>query len=283
MDTAQLVLLVLIAAAGVALFFVRRRRLMIAREAYGQALADAVADGILTDEEVAELSTLQKKGALSAVDVRSAGIAIYREALEEAAADSRLTAEEDAALHRLQQQLGLTEADLATDFTQVARLRMLARIEQGHFTEVRSPIQLVPDEVCYWVAQCTLAERLSVRSARRELRGITFMTADNTPFSVVGDTDPLRPAEDILPSDLGVLVITSRRTVFQGAKRTASVPHARLESVMLYDDGMRIDELKPPAKRYLLLDDPELAVAILIQAARTRRAQLRPNAPDRTA
>jgi hypothetical protein len=230
---------------------------------------------VLTDEEVEELSTLQKKGALSATDVRSLGVAIYHDALEAAAADARLTPEEDAALHRLQKQLGLTEADLAADLTQVARLRTLARIEEGHFPEVRSPIQLVPDERCYWVVQCTLAERLTVRSARIELTGITTEIGAKEPFNAVGDRSELRPAEDILPSDLGVLIITSRRTVFQGARRTVSIPHARLESVTLYEDGVRIDELKPPARRYLLTDDPELAASILIHAARARRGQIR--------
>jgi hypothetical protein len=275
MDTAQLIILPAIIVVGTALYFVRRKRHDVARETYGQALAEAVADGVLTDEEVEELSTLQKKGALSATDVRSLGVAIYHDALEAAAADARLTPEEDAALHRLQKQLGLTEADLAADLTQVARLRTLARIEEGHFPEVRSPIQLVPDERCYWVVQCTLAERLTVRSARIELTGITTEIGAKEPFNAVGDRSELRPAEDILPSDLGVLIITSRRTVFQGARRTVSIPHARLESVTLYEDGVRIDELKPPARRYLLTDDPDLAASILIHAARARRGQIR--------
>jgi hypothetical protein len=275
MDTAQLILLPLIVIVGVALFIVRRKRYAVARETYSQALADAVSDGVLTDAEVDELSTLQKKGALSANDVRSLGVAIYHDALEAAAADARLTREEDAALHRLQTQLGLTDADLAADMTQLARLRTLARIEEGHFPEVRSPIQLVPDEKCYWVVQCTLAERLTVRSSRRELAGITTAINAEGPFNVVGECSALRPAEDILPSDLGVLIITSRRTVFQGARRTVSLPHARLESVTLYEDGIRIDEVKPPARRYLLTGDPDLAAAIVVYAARHRRTELR--------
>jgi hypothetical protein len=275
MDTAQLILLPAIIVVGIALYVVRRKQRRVARETYGQALADAVSDGVLTDEEVEELSTLQKKGALSANDVRALGVAIYHDALEAAAADARLTREEDAALHRLQKQLGLSDADLAGDMTQLARLRTLARIEEGHFPGVRSPIQLVPNEKCYWVVQSTLAERLTVRSARRELAGITTMINSGDAFNAMGDRDDLRPAEDILPNDLGVLIITSRRTVFQGARRTMSVPHARVESVTLYGDGIRVDELKPPARRFLLTEDPELAAAILVHAARRRRIELK--------
>src|SRR4051812_32549277 len=139
MDIAQLILLPLILIVGIAYFIVRHKRLNVARETYSQALADAVADGVLTPDEVEELSTLQKKGALSANDVRSLGLGIYRDALEAAAADAHLTPDEDAALSRLQQQLGLTDEDLQSDLMQVARLRTMARIEEGHFPEVRSP------------------------------------------------------------------------------------------------------------------------------------------------
>jgi hypothetical protein len=275
MDTAQWILLPVILVIGVSWYIVRRKRYAVAREAYTQALQDAVADGVLTADEVDELSTLQKKGALSATDVRSLGVAIYRDALDAAADDARLTPDEDATLRRLQEQLGLTDDDLETDLVQVARLRTMARIEEGTFPDVRSPIQLVPDEKCYWVVQSTLAERITVRSARRELDGITTVINSDTQFTAIGDRDELRPAEDILPSDLGVLIVTSRRIVFQGARNTVSVPHARVESVTLYEDGVRIDELKPPARRYFLTEDPDLAATIIIHAARQRRADKR--------
>ena len=283
METAQIVLLGAIIVVLAALLVVRSRRRDSALESYEHMLAEAVSDGVLSQAELEELAALQRKGALSSTDVRAAGIAIYRDALEAAAADSRLTPEEDAALRRLQQQLGLTESDLAADLTQVARLRTLARIEEGNFPDVRSPIQLVPDERCYWAVQTTLAERLAVGATRHELKGITSNVGSSLSFDDDRELDALRPADDILPSDLGVLVITSRRTVFQGARKTVSVPHARLASVTLYDDGIRIDELKPPARRYFLTEDPELTAAILLAAARRRRQEIKPGSPERSA
>jgi hypothetical protein len=54
------------------------------------------------------------------------------------------------------------------------------------------------------------------------------------------------------------------------------VPHARTDTVTLYADGVRIEEIGQSARRYFLVDDPELACAILLQAARRRRAEIRP-------
>jgi hypothetical protein len=279
-----IILLAVILAALFALRGLTLRRRRKARSEYQRLLQQALDDGVLTPEELAELEAVRKEGALTSDEVRMAALAIYRGALRDAAADSRLTVEEDASLRRLQEQLGLSEHDLGADFNRLSRLRLLARIAEGNFPEVPSPVQLVPDERCHWVVQCTLADRIPMpQSVRRELRGLQFTVLSAEPFAAVGERDELRPADDILPNDLGVLIITSRRTIFQGAKRTISVPHARTDHVTLFGDGIRIDEIAQSARRYFLVDDPELACAILLQAARRRRAEIRPARPHLTA
>ena len=285
MDTTSILLSLAVIAAslGAAAVLLERRRRRHRRR-YQQVLADALADGVLSDEERAELERLRREKDLTAAEVRMAALAIYRSALRDAASDAMLTPEEDAALHRLQEQLGLTPTDLGADLTQVSRLRMLARVSEGHLPAVKSPVPLVPEEVCHWVVQCTLADRLALPHQRGQVfRGVTWILADEVPFAPGGDRSALRPAEDILPSDLGMLVITSRRTVFQGARRTISVPHARVEAVTVYADGVRIDELRPAAQRYFLVDDPELTAATLLHAARKRRVEIRPAAGGRSA
>jgi hypothetical protein len=227
-----------------------------------------VADGELSADEVEQLETIQRKGELSPEDVRSAGLALYHEAIDAAAADARLTAEEDAALRRLQQQLELSDTDLGDAQAQIVRLRLLARIEQGNLSEMRSPIPLEPGELCYWVVQCTQAERLALHARPQEIAGSTFAVTDTAPFAITGDLAALRPAEDILPRDPGVLLVTSDRLVFHGARRTMSIAHGRTTSVTVFLDGIRIDAVDPAERRYFLLDDPQLAAAVLLRAAR---------------
>src|SRR5919106_4551628 len=194
----------------------RRRR---ARLEYQRLLQGALDDGVLSPEDLEQLEAVRKNGALTPDEVRMAALAIYRGALRDAAADARLTPEEDAALRRLQEQLGLTEQDLGDDLTPLSRLRMLARVAEGNMPEVHAPVPLVPDERCHWVVQSTLADRISVPSAvRRELAGAVFAVLASEPFAANAERDALRPADDILPTDLGTLVITSRRTIFQGAR-----------------------------------------------------------------
>lgn len=285
MRVALVVAIILASVIGlVALRIFAQQRRRRARLEYQRLLQGALHDGVLGADELEELEAVRRDGDLTADEVRMAALAIYRGVLRDVAADARLTPDEDAALRQLQEQLGLSEQDLGADLKSLSRLRLLARVADGHIPLVHAPMPLVPDERCHWVVQSTLADRISVPSAvRRELAGPAFGVASSEPFVASGARDALRPADDILPTDIGTLVITSRRTIFQGARRTISVPHARAESVTLYRDGVRVDELGQAARRYFLVDDPELTCAILLQAARRRRTEIRPARPNRSA
>ncbi len=251
---------------------------------YQKKLERALADGMLTPEEAAELEYIRAEKELTPAEVRMVARAIYRSALRDAVQASGPGHDEDTKLRALQVQLGLTDADLSNDLTHLGRLRMLARIEADELPVVDSPVALVPQEQCHWVVQCTLADELGLPpSSRTQLRGISVSVPGEAPFSAVGERAALRPNERILATDIGILAVTSRRTVFQGVKRTRSIPHARLDGVTLFADGLRLEELSGYQRGYLLVDDAVLTTAILIRAARKRRAEIRPTRSDRTA
>ena len=258
----------------------RRRN---ARALYQRRLEDALADGTLTPDEVAELEGLKLAKDLSQAEVRMAALAIYRGALRQVLADDHLGEDEDLALQELQAQLGLTDEELARDHLQLSRLRLMAQVEAGTLPDIDPPIPLVPHEHCHWVVQASFAERIGTGGRPHDLRGIRLPLAGSEPFHVDGERDALRPDESILPIDIGILVVTSRRLVFQGAKRTVSIPHARVEAVMLYEDGFLVQEIGGGSRGFLLVDDADLTVAVLRQAARRRRAEIKPLRSGRSA
>lgn len=268
--------------AGSAAVFVRQRRAR-ARALYEHHLEDALADGVLTEEEAEELASIREDRALADAEVRMVALAIYRRALNEAASDSRITLEEDANLERLQQQLSLTERDLAEDRQQVQRVRLLARIERGLLPRVEPPVSLDEGEVCYWALRARVAQRLHLPgTATAPARFLRFRVDGAAPFFVSGARDPLAPREDVLPLDSGMLMITSRRLLFRGARKTITMSHIRLAQIDLYTDGIRNEEDEGAAQLYLV-DDAELTAAILLAAARHRLGELRGTAPGRTA
>jgi hypothetical protein len=254
-----------------------------ARLLYRRRLEAALSDGTLTPDEIDELEGLRMAKDLTQAEVRMVARAIYRGALRDVLADARLIPEEDNALRALQAQLGLTDEELDRDHLQLSRLRLLAQIEAGTVPEIEAPIALVPHERCHWVVQATFAERIGVARGTDSLHGVRLTVTGSEPFRVDGKRVELRPNEAILPVDLGILVVTSRRTVFQGAKRTVSIPHARLDTVVLFSDGLTVEEIGGNSRGYLLVDDADLTAAVLQQAARKRRAEIRPLRPERSA
>jgi hypothetical protein len=277
-------IIVLLAAAVIArLAWVRLQARRRARRVYHDALRRALEDGILTDEEAAGLEQLRAERSLTAAEVRMAAVALYRQTLQEAAADNRLTPEESEQLDRLQRELGLTEHDIRTDLNQLRRMRMLAAVADGQLPAVESPIDLVAGEQCHWVVAATLAQVLGLRARETDrFRAVVHPVLGAQSFHAVGERAALRPSDRILPFDLGPLIVTSRRTVFQGARRTVSVPHARVVNVLLLSDAIGIEETGGGI-RYILVDDPELTAAILLHAARRRRLEIRPVHADSSA
>jgi hypothetical protein len=263
-------------------FFLRRRQNR-ARDLYQHHLEDALADGVLTEAEAEELANLRRHNGLSETEVRMVALSIYRRALHNAMADSRITPEEEATLRRLQKLLGLGDADLKEDRQQMQRVHLLAQIERGQLPQVDAPVGLDTGETCHWVVQARLAQRLTIPGpARPPITGLSFSVTEAAPFRVEGERSPLRENEEILPLDLGMLLVTSRRVLFRGARRTAVLPHVKLEAIELYADGIRLDGAGAEPALFLL-DDAELTAAIVLAAARARRLDLRGAAPGRSA
>ena len=268
-------------AAGTGLAFLQRRRTQ-SRRLYQQYLERALEDGTLTDAEAQELANVREEGSLSEAEVRMVAVSLYRRALNDAVADARITEQEDATLQRLREELALSDADLAQDVAQMKRISVLAGVERGDLPHVDAPTVLSDGEICHWVVQGRLAEQLVVPGRRTELRAISFDVDGDAIFSASGERSALGPSSEVLPVDIGLTIVTNRRTLFQGAKRHLSVPHMKLRTLDLFVDGIALDEADPAHTSFLLVNDPELTAAILLCAARKRRRELK-NLTTRTA
>lgn len=250
----------------------RGRRRRLSRVGYENRLAQAVADGVLTEQEVRELEELRVTGSLTDAEVRLAAVAVYRRALEEAMADARVTADEDATLTRMQQLLGLSDRDLAADASHLRRMRMLAQLDRGQLPSVDAPVVLPPGEHAHWAVQATLCDRISLSERAADMRHLLFQVERPEPFSAAGKRDPLATSSTVLPVDLGVLVVTDRSVRFHGARKRFEAAHDRIRRVALFGDGLRLDLADPIATRYFLVSDPELTVAVLLLVLRARDA-----------
>lgn len=272
---------VLLAGAATLLVFRRSRRKQ-ARARYEVQLERALADGMLTADEIGELEAFRGEAALTEAEARMVALAQYRRLLRAAAEDARFTEAEQATLKTLQSQLGLSADDLAGDRDQLHRLWLLGQIERGKLPSVEAPFALGDGEICHFVVRGTSCGRTGVPSSRGEPLGIRFHVGGDAPFQVTGERETLESDPRILPMDIGSIAITDRRLVFRGARRRFAIPHIVLEGLVLYRDGIRlVIERSTPV--HLLVEDPELTAAILLRAAGSRRFDVTGASPARTA
>ena len=251
------------------------RRRLRGRRLYQRELERALADGILTEEEALELEAVRARRDLSAEEVRIVAVSLYRRALKDAISDARITEQEEATLSRMRQQLGLSDVDLAADVKQLQRARVLAGVERGDLPKIEPPIELADGEVAHWAVHARLADQLIVPGRKTSLRAVGFTVSDTTPFSVSGERSELAPSPEILPIDIGLMIVTSRRTIFEGARKHLIVPHMKLRMIDLFQDGVALDETDPAHATFFLVPDPELTAAILLSAVRARQDELK--------
>jgi hypothetical protein len=262
---------VLLSVSGMLL---HRRRLR-GRRLYQVELERALADGILTEDEERELETVRERRDLSDHEVRMVAVSLYRRALKDAISDARITEEEDETLQRMRTQLGLSDTDLADDVKQLQRIRVLAGVERGELPKMNPPLDLAEGEVAHWAVHARLAEKLIVPGRRTYLRSINLDVPGHTPFAATGERSVLATSTEILPIDTGLLVVTNRRAIFEGARRNLSVPHMKLQTIALFQDSVALDETDPANTSFFLVPDPELTAAILLCAARKRQIELK--------
>jgi hypothetical protein len=75
-----------------------------------------------------------------------------------------------------------------------------------------------------------------------------------------------------VPADSGLLVISSHRVVFLGAKKTLELPYAKLVSLTQFTDGVQFHQSNRQTAPTFLVAPPDVATAIIHAAAQRLNA-----------
>jgi len=240
------------------------------KKIFVQELMKAVEDGQLSLEEVGHLDALQASFNLTASETANARIAAYTRAFAVAKADARVTEEELTDLRRLQSYLGIQDALVQGTQQELARLRLLTEISDGHLPSTTvSGLVLQRSETAHWCEPATLLEERVVRRRYEGgTSGVSIRIMKGVSYRVGGYRGHSVAETGIVPVSTGDLVITSKRIVFNGDRKSFALKFDKLLGVEPYVDGIRLSAAtgKP---RLIQLRSPrnlDLVCAILSQA-----------------
>ena len=239
------------------------------RDSFRKQLFEAVADGRLTDRELDEIGDLKASLGISDDELRKMRVKAYEIAFKAAKADGLVTHEEEAELQRVQTALSIPEKDIRRTKRELARLRLITEIQRGNLPKVSVPsLILQKAEEAHWSEPASLIEErvVGLRYVGSS-QGISFRIAKGVTYRVGASRGQLVVDKANVPVSTGDLVLTNKRVVFRGDKKSFNYRLDKLLDVQLFAEGLLLTDSagKPRIVRFESSENADIVGSVLTQ------------------
>lgn len=237
-------------------------------ESLERILGGIVSDGVVTDEELRSLSDFARECEISSEDFGKVRDLVFNRVLAAYSSDRRFTDPEKNSLMHIAQQLGVSGAALAQARSQVDYFGLLSSIETRPFEELphnngESGVRLENGELDYFCHSAQLLEERVVRSrVIGKSAGVGFRVMKGVSFRVGQNRGHIQSERDVVPISLGEFVITNRRLIFSGDRKSVNAPLGKVLDLDLFSDGLRFsltNRQKPVTVQFYSQQSAELA------------------------
>ncbi|MSQ50645.1 MAG: hypothetical protein EXR28_02025 [Betaproteobacteria bacterium] len=209
---------------------------------YRDKVKEAVSDGKITPERIAQLEALRHELETSGLDDDKTQIrrSVFNTAVDAVKSGGALTSSQAAELAKVQKFLGLRDDQVDKTRMDLAHLRKMTDVRHGPLPVV-SPensamrsLKLEPEEIAHY---CVAADMLNAVEAgpvagRQVAAGGEYRPGSSSSFAL-----PVKGADAI---DEGVFILTNQRIIFKGV-RTTSFTLKQASEVFVYREGLRLD------------------------------------------
>jgi hypothetical protein len=239
------------------------------KEAFRKALLAAAADGKITPEEIAQLDALKQDLGLTDGEVRSLRAQAYTAAFAAAKADADVTSEEEQELRHIQAYLKLQDQEIPATKRELARLRLLSEIKRGNMPAISQPSNIIlqKDERAYWVEPSALMEEKVIRRTYQGgSHGVSFRVMKGVSYRVGSSRGHIVSETGMVPVSRGELVITSRRIIFHGDRKSFAAGYHQLLDVQFFNNGLKVSQTtrtSPYLVKFAALGNNDIIGAVL--------------------
>lgn len=226
---------------------------------FKEALLKAAADGKITKEEIDQLEAKKAEYGLTEEDVKGMKAEVFAAAFSATKSDAQVTAEEERELMGIQKYLGLTDGEIQPTKKELARLRLLNEIQRGNMPTIPAVTNLITQkgEKIYWSEPCTLAEEKVIRrSYQGGSQGVSLRIMKGVSYRVGGSRGHLVSETGIVAVSEGDLVLTSKRVIFKGDKKSFAAKLDNILDVQLFSNGFQFSENNKSKPRLLKFNEP---------------------------
>lgn len=214
------------------------------KEEFRQLLHNSVKDGKLTKEEIDELEKKKNEFSLTEKDIQGIRVDLYAAAFSTIKEDKQVTKEEEQELGEIQKYLGIADEEIQPNKKELARLRLLNEIQGGNIPTIPATnLVMHKDEKAYWSEPAILAEEKVIN--RRYVggsHGVSLRIMKGVSYRIGSYRGNLVSETGVVAVSNGSLIITSKRLIFQGDKKSFAVNLNKILNIQIFSNGIHFSE-----------------------------------------
>jgi len=230
---------------------------------YSENLLKALQDGQITEQEKAELEKVKADFGLSDYAIKHASTGAYQRLYQEITSDRLVTEDELQQVNELLAKYEIHVDKIRPSLNELGKLRFMTMLEEGVLPEVESSIFLRKNETAHFQTQCELHEERTKKEYVGGYSGFSFRVAKGVSWRVGGFKG--RPVEKqvLTHIDSGLLVVTNKRLVFSGDRKSFSVPYRKLIDLEVFNDAIKLNREGKSRREYFMMDEPAITAKVI--------------------
>ncbi len=238
-------------------------------ESLRESIWTAVADGEITDRELEYINGFYRESELSQEDFDKLRTEIFIQIVQQAIADRRVAKDELKTINQLADRLGIAPDVKMWADRQIRYYALFSLIESGAPLPEGSATGLIlqKNEVCHVSLPAQLIEeRVVSRNYNGGSRGVGLRIVKGVSFRIGQQKGQMVSQSGLVPISDGYFVITNKRVVFTGDRKSVSPPIAKLLDLHVFSDGINFSvdgKQKPVIVRLSVSEEAELCALII--------------------
>jgi len=227
------------------------------KKEFRNLLLEAVSDGKITEEETKGLERKKTELGLTSKEIKDLRIEIYTTAFSAAKSDTQITKDEEKELLKIQNYLGIEDAEIEHNKKELARLRLLNEIQLGNIPEIPlTNFIKQKGEIARWVELASLLEEKVIRRRYEGgSRGMSFRIMKGVSYRVGGHRGHITSETGIVEVGRGDIVLTNKRIVFRGDRKSFATKLNNILDVRVYTNGAYLSENNKSKPRLIKFQD----------------------------
>jgi hypothetical protein len=209
-----------------------------------ELVLEAVSDGNLNDEEITTIGSKYQEFGLTKEDIKELGTKAYEKAAMAIMADNIISDDEAEQLRRIQKLLMIPDTEINEVKVSISRIQIINQIQNGVLPNIQpTGLILQKGEIAHLEELGNLLEEKVIkRGYVGGSQGLSFRIAKGITYRVGASKGQLVSETAMVPASTGRLVITDRRVVFSGDRKSFNIKLDSILNIEMYTDGLNITD-----------------------------------------